>query len=180
VGQEAKAILRCYDNDRDAVLIDCDWPFASQYFELGEPVLGGDEDGEPANGDWLFAYEYPDEALAIRRFVTPLGRREPNPPPFMIGSDEGSKVIFTNVPEECANVEITRAIEDEEEFPALFCLVLSWKIAASIAASQSQIKDMAASAFQRYLFEKASAQAVLRNEGRKHDDPETPSVSARY
>lgn len=78
----ALAVQLIYDAERDFVLRDFPWPFATSYVTLD---LWTGSPSSPANGDWIYAYEYPLCCLFMRRLVTALGRDETNPPPFRIG-----------------------------------------------------------------------------------------------
>lgn len=74
----------CFHDERDYVLRDFAWGFARGYKDL---LLVSGSFADPYNDDWIFAYRYPVDALAIRRIVTPNGQRETNPPPFKIARD---------------------------------------------------------------------------------------------
>src|SRR5690606_25121463 len=79
--REAISARLVFDDERDYVLRDFPWPFATAYRTLALV-------SEAPNGDWGYAYRYPSDCLYVRRIVGALGRRDPDPPPFRVGVDE--------------------------------------------------------------------------------------------
>src|SRR5438046_2758921 len=60
---EAKACRRFFANVRDTVLGDFPWPFATKFATLS--LVQTDP-----NDDWGFSYNYPSDALKIRRILS--------------------------------------------------------------------------------------------------------------
>jgi len=81
---EAQAAQRIFDQDRDAVLRDFPWPFATTY---AEPTLAYGTSEDAANADWQFAYRYPSNAMKVRRVLLESERTKRTRTPFRIGRD---------------------------------------------------------------------------------------------
>jgi hypothetical protein len=81
---EAETIRMAYVIDRDALLRDFQWPFASTYANL---TLADGTQAAPVNGDWTYAYRYPADAVYLRRIVTINGRSETARRRFSLGRD---------------------------------------------------------------------------------------------
>src|ERR1051325_9173215 len=75
---EALSAKLIFDDERDFVLRDFSWPFARKY---ATPVLIDGTVDAPANGDWIFAYTYPNDCLFVRRVMNCQGRQATSPPP---------------------------------------------------------------------------------------------------
>ena len=93
--REAITMERLYDKALRETLRHHPWAFATKYADsadaVGETeamflVAGGA--GAPINGDWTFAYRYPDDCLFARRLVPASGsgrQFDRNPIPFRVG-----------------------------------------------------------------------------------------------
>jgi hypothetical protein len=202
---QARLMRITFEGERDYVIRDFDWPFLTRYAAL-EHVDGSQS--SPANGDWVYAYKYPDDALFVRRIVTPKGRRETHPPAFRTASgplifesgesgDDSAQLVFSNyrsanTEPPTLNVEYSRrmAYEDESgEEPAefdlydpIFSSMLAWRIAAMIAPSRVDAKVVdkrVTLALQMYELEKAHAQARARRESQDEPTPEAEWIRAR-
>lgn len=78
-----------FADERDYVLRDFPWPWATKYRTLTK-IAGTAVTVPatvPANDDWDFVYRYPTDCLFARRIVTTSGRQETDPPRFRIGRD---------------------------------------------------------------------------------------------
>lgn len=173
--REALSARLLFDDDRDFVLRDFPWPFATAYATLG---LVGGSSSDHVNLDWTFSYRYPSDCMFVRRILTPSGRSETSPPAFRIGRDSQGKLIYTN--EEDAQIEYTASITEPEEFDAMFSSMLSWKLAAGFSPSMSRIKDMAKTCMEMYEIEKVKAQSRALNEGQQEAQAESEFTAARY
>ena len=169
---EARTIKVLFDDLRDEVLREFNWPFARKYAALG--LVAGTSD-DPANGDWTYSYRFPSDCLAARRIVTSIGRTDPNPRPFAIGSDDQGQLIFTD--EEDATLEYTWAVDDPARFDPLFRSALAWKVASGIAPALSRVKDILTTCQKMYMLEISKAQAAALNEAQV--DPDTASEFER-
>jgi hypothetical protein len=172
--REALSARLIFNDERDFVLRDFPWPFATAYAELG---LGSGSATSPANRDWTFAYRYPSDCMFARRLVTENGRNDTNPPPFRLGRDAQGRLIFTN--EQDAQLEYTASVTDAGEFDPLFVSMLAWRLAASMAPSLSRLKDMAKTALEMYAVDKSTAQARALNEQQQEQPAESEFISAR-
>lgn len=172
--REAIAARILFDGDRDYVLRDFPWPFATEYVDLA--LVAGSQ-SEPVNPDWLFAYRYPSTWCFARRILTPLGRKETNLPPFRIGRDAQGKLIYTNV--EQASAEGTMRVTDENEFDEMFNSMLAWKIGAGLGPSLSKIKDIGVHCMQMYEIDKNKCQARSMGEGQHERPLEAEMIRAR-
>lgn len=164
--QQAVSIKAMFDGERDAVLREFSWPFATAYATLG--LVAGTA-AVPFNDDWIFAYRYPPDALHARRLVTASGRSPAGqgvrPPAFRVGRDAQGRLIFSN--ETPAVLEYTARIVNVEEFDPQFNSMLAWRLASTIAAPLSRLENQAQRAMNMYVFERAWAQSTAANEGQK-------------
>lgn len=172
--KEALAIRLIFDDERDYCLRDFPWPWARKY-ATAQLVTGSQT--VPACLDWVFAYRYPSDCLFVRRLVTPTGRKELNPPPYVIGRDDQGRLIYTN--QELAELEYTARVTDPEEFDALFVSMLEWKLASVLAPSLSRLPNLAVQAIQMYEIEKTKAQSRALNEGQADKNPEAEWIRER-
>lgn len=167
---EANVCNLYYQPSLESALEDFPWPEATGYDTPGLVKK------EP-NDDWNFAYRYPTDCLMVRRIVTVLGRRDPDPPPFRIGRDSTGRLIYTD--EEAPTVEMTVRISDAAQFSALFAEALSWRLAAFIAPALSRIKDMQKTALVIYSAVLARARVRAANEQQQPEPPVSDLERAR-
>jgi hypothetical protein len=160
---------------RDYVLRDFPWPFATRYKTLNL-VDGLDE---AYNEDYQYAYRYPAGCLFVRRIVTALGRTDPHPPAFAIAEDDQGGLILTDV--EDAKIEYTHAVTDAGRFDPMFVVMLAWKLASVAAPSLSRVEKMAETAMKMYEIEKTKAQSRAANEGQTdtENEPDASWIEAR-
>lgn len=166
--------LQCrtyYDQAVKFCLESFPWPFATRYRVLGlveeTPVF-----------DWGFAYRYPTDCAFVRRIVTILGRNDPNPPPFRVGSDEDGALIYTN--EADAQIEYTALLTDEGRFPAKFIEALSWKLASDVAPALSRIASARKDCLQMAMAMMNSADTTASNEQQQEPEPDSEFISGRW
>lgn len=159
---------------KESTLEDFAWPEATAYATLG---LVTDNSQVSTPYDWLYAYRYPSDCVHVRRIVTVLGRGDPNPPPFHIGSDSSGKLVWTN--QATAVIEYTKRLDDVNLFSMLLAEAVSWRLASFIAPSLSRIKGMAGSALQMYGLVLARAQVKAGNEQQQSPEPESEFTRAR-
>lgn len=173
--QAAISINAVWDLHRDAVLRDFAWPWATAYATLG--LVAGTSTTYAVTNEWNYSYRYPSDCLLARRIVTAAGRQTSTPPTFRVGRDSTGRLIYTG--EASAVLEYTVKVTDPEEFDGLFVSMLAWKLAATIAPSQSRIADMAKTAMAMYLLEKRHAEDAAANEGQQPAPLEASWIEAR-
>lgn len=177
--ENAQACAAFYDQTRDEILADFQWPFAKRFATLGA-VVGG-TDTIPVNLDWQFSYRVPADALYCRRLLT--GTRLDVPEtriPFALGSDATGALLFTDLAHvaatattpEIPQLEYTAAITAEARFPADFAQAFSLKLAFYMAPSLTggDPNKLGQRAFQLYQMAIANAQDTAWNE-RQPDQP---------
>lgn len=123
-GHLERVCNRFFDQARNEVLERVDWPVTTKQVALGL-------NEEEPNGDWLRAYDYPDNLLILRRIVSPAGLPVAEPIPFKVGLNADNEVvIFTD--ESSAIAEGTFLIESPATWAALFAKAVSWNLATYI------------------------------------------------
>lgn len=170
---EAQQIRTFFDDAVAFTLRDFHWPFATSYVTLA--LVGGST--TPVNYDWQYSYRYPSDCVNARRIVTPVGRRNPNPPAFAIGRDATGKLIFTDQSE--AQLEYTKLITSVEEFDPIFVSALAWKIGADAAPGLSRIPNMAKVAMSMFEIDISKARARAANESQQDPEEEAEMTRAR-
>jgi hypothetical protein len=91
---EAVVLRTIFTTERDWVLRDFPWPFATAYADLR--LIGGNTN-ERASRDWVYVYQFPSDAIAVRRLVRDtIGRTDMQPPAFA----RGRNFVFTNEDED--------------------------------------------------------------------------------
>lgn len=188
-----------FAEERDFVLRDFEWPFATEYATL--ELLAGSST-EPVNGHWTFAHAFPADALMVRRIVGPGGRTDTTRVPFRIGRDASATTLTTEDGEslttedgeilitegtpartvfadlEEPEVEYTKAITDPSEFDPIFLSMMAWRIAGLVGPGLKKPKE-AAAAMQMYDYEKQRAQCQALNEGQADDAPDAEWIRGR-
>lgn len=157
---EARTLKQHFDTQRDFVLRDFPWPFASAYATLG--LVAGSSDA-PANNEYTFAYRYPSDCLFARRLTLPGGRLSTIKIPFQVGRDSQGRLIYTD--QEDAELKYTVAITEATEFDPLFVSMFAWRLAAICAPALSRVDNITKTCLLAYEFEKQRAQAEALNEG---------------
>ena len=161
---EANQVRVFYDICRRQTLEAFDWTFARRRQEI---ALHGDVISETADdpmaGVWGFRYQYPADALVIRKI------QNPNAPPdddfpfdIELSLDGETKSILTNI--ESAVVVYTRDIEDTGLFSALFSLALSYLLASLIAYPLGKKEKVVARVIRSYDISVRNAAANDANE----------------
>lgn len=163
-----------FDDERDFVLRDFPWPFATRYATLG--LVAGSSTTR-ATADWLYAYRYPSDAISIRRIPSPSGRQHTSRIAFRIGSDAQGRLIYTDLA--TATVEYTGRVTDPETFDPLFTSMLAWKLAASLAPALSRIENIAMTAMQMYAIDRSTAESRAFNESHADPAPDAEWIRAR-
>lgn len=138
---EAQQCKLWYEFARDTVLSRVDWAFARKTIALALRA--------EAPLQWVYAYAYPSDCLKLRvvtgpfaaaqssdglasrsRFQTDIVALDPSVP-YAIENINGAKVVVTN--QEQAYGVYTVRVTDTSLFDDLFCVALSYQLAAMIA-----------------------------------------------
>lgn len=171
---ESRTILSVFDAERDYILRDFAWPFATAYATLALVVGSSDA---PVNYDWIFAYGYPTDCWKVRRIVTPAGQRDTHPPRFKIGRGTSGRLIYTN--QDLAQIEYTVKVTDPDEFDPIFASALAWRIGMSVAAPLSRIQNVIQTCTAGYEMDLQRAQAAALNESQQGPAPEAEWIQDR-
>jgi hypothetical protein len=133
------------------------------------------EDGPETcgNGDWLFAYRWPDDCLYVRRVVPAnsegTGRQyNPNPPKFRIGRDENGLLIYAN--EQELEIEYTMLDCVDLWSNDLFLDAFTWRLAAMAAPSLERAQKTVGECLQ--LFEYSLHVAQTNDLKESQQEPE--------
>lgn len=179
--REARAFRQFYADAVDEVFRAFDWPFARKTVAL---VASGALPIE----EWLYAYDYPTEALAIRRILNGSTQRvedEESRETFSIGYDVAGgtdRVIYTD--KETAVAQYTVRVDDPLLWGADFrqCLAafLAHKVAVKLVpgkrAEKTAESDRQYAHYRDCLIRAASMAA---NEEAPEQDPDSSLVRAR-
>ena len=168
---EASVLAIWWKSAVEFVLAAHPWPFATAY-QLLAPL-----DDNPTGGDWLYVYRYPSDCIHARRLVTKAGRRDPNPPPFKIGSDNEGRVIYTD--QENALLEYTKEVTEPERFDPNFVDCLAWYLGHKAAPSVSRMPNMTDFALKQYKVALTNAADKAMNESQQDDPQEAENIRAR-
>ena len=163
-----------YDDALAYVLEDFAWGFAHRYVT---PGLVEDFTLVATVHDWDYSYRYPVDTAKIRRIVTSLGLRETTPPPFVIGSDDSGRLIYTNTVE--AIVSTTALITDPALFPAMFAEALAWWLAFLMVPGLAKDKGVAGQCFAMYDRIMMRAASSAGNESQHDPDEDSEAIRAR-
>lgn len=173
--REAVVARSVFNNTVRTVLHAYPWPFATRYRALTLDA------NQPNNADWTYAYELPSDCVFARRLVVSRGTGvDPEPPAFMMSSDEAGGLLFTN--EANAVLEYTcrpgcvAVLGD-----ALFIETLKWKLGAVLAPPLTRMDAPAARCQAEYVkcLELANAIKKPGVPGRRTAaDPASPDLAA--
>lgn len=144
----AQKILNVYQNTRDALLRDGEWPFSERNVAatlLKSAPVGGYIPPTVWNGatnpalNWLFSYGWPDDCLKVRYLkATPLfvPNFDPQPNLFSVANDNyytpARRVILSNVAG--VNIVYTGQITDVTTMPPDFIEEFADALGENIAA----------------------------------------------
>lgn len=174
IDEQSQAAELCnlhYEDARDAVLRDFDWPFAEARVYLAD--IGS----PPTN--WAYRYRYPTDCLKARRIAIP-GNENPRADervPYQVIHADGGRAIVTNQPQ--AELVYTAKVEDTTYFDPLFVSALAWRLAAEIAMGLQARPENFQAAQQQYMFALSQAQAVALAEAQRMPLPESEFISVR-
>lgn len=132
---QATTIDLWYDTARQEALKAYDWSFARKRAIL---ALHGDA----AADEWAYRYQYPSDALHIRKLVHPSDTQGDPVPYEVMESTDGTMCILTNL--ETANAFYTKDEETVTRFTPDFVIAFAYSLAGRIAmglTSDSSIRD---------------------------------------
>lgn len=173
---EARVMTALWDVERDTVLSELPWPFATGYVALG---LVAGTSSVAVNDDWQYSYRYPSGCLKVRRITDAAEARRPTtPPPFRVGRDGTGKLIYTDQADP-VTVEYTVAITEPGEFSAPFASMLAWRLAVMAAPALTRMAQAMNLANQFYQLERSAAMADALNEQQQEEQLDAESIRAR-
>ena len=154
---EAKQINLWYDFARQQCLAALDWNFARK-----RATLTTDAD-DPPSFDWNFRYQFPVDALAIRKLVNPVSKTD-DAVPFELETNEAgtTKTIVTDM--EDAIAVYTFDLTNTAMFSPLFVNAFSFLLAHYIALTLTGKKAIKDDAMQKYFITLRVAEALNANE----------------
>lgn len=198
-GIEARAFNVHYGKAVKEMLEAFPWSFAREYITI-EAALAGDG-STVLNGDFLYAYTYPTLCAKVRRIVRwEAGRRDPCPPPFIIGRyyDEDAdpapayvKALFCDIEASETyplRLEITRAMTEEDDdggitesgFDELFSAALAHLMAAKTGPALAKDVKLVGAQLQLYEYQKSLARTAALNEGQSPKEPDSDYIRSRW
>lgn len=175
--KEAKACRRFYEDARDEVLRDFDWPFArvTELLALVEDFTDDDD------ADWSYSYRYPADAVAVRRVVLAgwsRRERQETKTRYLIGRDDDGALIYTDLGD--ASVEFTYRETDTSRFPPDFRAAVSRLLAHYIGPSVAGDKvKLVAEQLELYDYAIRRARANALNEQLADQEPQNEFLHAR-
>lgn len=169
---EAKQIKLWYDFARKQALSALDWNFARKRL-----VLATHSDDAPEL-EWAFRYQYPVDALVIRRLVNPSGPKA-KPVPYVVenSADGAEKTILTNLEEAEAvyTFDNTNTIMYSADFVNAFAFLLATYISFILTSKRSIKSDN----MQLYVNTLRLAQAHNANEKVDDEPKDADWISGR-
>lgn len=172
--RESLACRRFYDQVRDEVLRDFDWPFARRRVKLALVE-------ERPNTEWMFAYRMPANCLKFRRIVGMLRNEAPDQRiPFALErDDEGLLILSDHYDAEgvYTSRELVVSIYPPDFVEAMSLLLASYIAPRVTAGDQFRLGQQA---LQKYAWRIQAAQANAMTEEQRDLPPESELLRARY
>lgn len=171
--KEANACRQWYDQTRQQVLSDFNWPCGTSFVALA--LVESDPTDE-----WGFSYRYPSNCLKIRRILSGLRTdTRDTRVPFVQAADTTGGLIYTDQSD--AQVEFTFDQTDPTKLTPDFVMAFATRLAANIAPQLTagdpfKIKQ---TVLQAYNMELGMAQANAANEQQPDIEPESEYIRAR-
>ena len=169
---EAQVCRLFWDVALEEVLRDCDWSFVRKYSVLN--LIS-----EDPNPNWRYMYEYPSDALFIRKILINARKETMNSAiPFEVAEDVSGRVIFCDM--NPAPVQYTTLGEDVSAWPSDFKIAFAYKLAFYIAPriciGQPEIQQAMLGLYQRSI---STAKKNNGNEQQFGKPVESEFVNAR-
>lgn len=171
--QAAKACRLYFDDSRDSVLRDFDWPFARKTEALALVE-------ESPNSEWDFSYTYPTDCVMFRKILSGLRNdSQGTKVPFEVGNSDDSRIILTD--QASAEGKYTRRVTNPILFPPDFVEAFAWKLGFQIAGSllQGEAAGMRGTAAKMYAYVLSGAKANSANEESKETPPDCDLITER-
>lgn len=182
---QAEQCALFYEQTRDMVLRDRQWPFATKFVQLAAVT----DNPSPVSA---FCYSMPTDCLFARRIVDGIMEAPyvgawaneyfslPQRPgiPFRIIQGDSTRLIATSVSP--AMLEYTARIEDPGLFDPMFVSALAWKLGVELAIPLSKDQSVATSCEQQYQMSLSAAFAQGMNEGLADLMPQSSFITGRY
>lgn len=133
------------------------------------------------NGDWDFAYRWPDDCLFVRRGLKPGAQQarkfDPDPIPFRIGRDENGLLIYSNQLE----LEIEYTMLDCAQLWSndLFLDAFTWRLAMAMSPSLERAQKTPAECLAMFELTIGIAEAVDSRESQQEPHGDALWVLAR-
>jgi hypothetical protein len=170
---EATACRTFYEECRNIVLRDFEWPFATRYVDLGLVA-------ENPNTEWEFSYRFPSDAEKFRKILSGV-RNETNESrvPYILASDDIGKLIYTD--QSNATGKYTKKITDVSLFPSDFTMALSLRLAYYIAprVTRGDPFKLQEKVINNYFIEISRTKATALNEEQSEKEPESEFIRSR-
>jgi len=181
-----------YDFCRQIILAKFPWPWASKYTTLAVVATN-------PNQEWRYAYQYPTDALFVRRVTVsptaanlqPYGTSpgftfdrsdtNPNPPPFEVGYLNSARVIYTDL--QYAACKYTFDQTDTGAFTPEFVNLLAWRLAIDFADSLANDAGQRERCEKMYQMVELKCAAIAMNEAQNSQpsvDYNSATVRARW
>lgn len=172
--KEAQACKLFFEQERDTVLRDFPWPFATRIAALALVE-------EAPNSEWAFSYRYPTDCLRLRRVLNPAGRNDSRQSrlSYRLANDTQGTLILTDEAE--ASIEYTVRISNAGLFSPDFVSALALRLAAMIAPQLTggDPFKLGERALRLYILAMGTAQASALNEEQADDAPDAEYIRAR-
>lgn len=157
-----------YDESRLEALEAYDWNFARKRLTL---ALSGDD---APSGVWIYRYQYPSDAVIIRKLQNPAGETaDVVPYSIELNDDATAKTVLTNLSEAVA--VYTRDLEAPSLFAPYSIKMLAASLASNIAFALTGKLAMAKAMTELFTTLSLAAPAFNANE-----DKETPPREAEW
>lgn len=177
--KEAQACRRFYDNLRQKLLRDFDWPFANAIDFLA--LLANPIGLTQPTVEWTYWYRYPANAIAIRRILNNATRSDTadSRVDFAVGRDSAGRVIYSNMA--TAQIQYTYDETDATRFPADFADALSLLLASRMASrlTGGDPNKLGMQTYQMYRLSISEAKANSANQEPRVRPPEADMIAVR-
>lgn len=174
--QEASICNRYYDQVRDELLRNYEWPFATRYAALAQ-VAKFEDDADPEINDWGYSFRIPNECLRVLRILTPNGDAEPNPQPFDLGSDDSGLLLYCDL--DAVEIKYINRVDNPARYAPDFAKALAWALAAEICFPLSVQENLRIRALEQSRIWAGKAASSAMQERQARPAPESQFILAR-
>lgn len=180
----ARAVRDFYDQARDELLRDFDWPFARRVSALAGLALVE----EDPTTEWQYAYRLPADTLAVRRVLNGSGIRTETitgRTPWSLGGDDTGPILYTDYASTSSDalrivytVRVTDVTRYSPDFAQSLALLLAGYIAPSI--TEGDELKLGERALAKYTWRVEGAKVNAANEEQRDPDGDGSLVTTRY